>query len=345
MYENIGIDLGASRIVVSAAEKGVLSSTPALAAIRRMDGSFLGIGEDVGRYASEEGVVLRHLFRESTVAPDLTCAVIAQSLVRHGALPGSGRVLFSIPCSFGEVEETALTEMATQAGAGEVYLVYSPLAALIGSGLDPTVNAVVVDIGAVRTNVMALCHGRIFGKKTYPVGGESFDRAIIDYLLKTHKIRITAETAETVKIKIGTVWVGNERRVIDVCGRDETNGDYCTVRISSEEMFTALEEPMASLIEGVCDTITKIPADCVQDVFDTGILLAGGGALLEGIDKMIGGVTGVNASCLGAPRETVALGLAALAGSAQQPKITGTRNISRYIMKTSAMPKGGATHE
>ena len=342
MYENIGIDLGASRIVVSSAGKGVLSSVPAMAAIRRQDGSFLGIGEDAGHYASKgEEVVLRHLFQESMVAPEFTCAAIAHSLVRHGANPKRGKVFFSIPCSFGEVEESALTEMAMQAGVENAYLVYSPLAALVGNGLDPATDAVVVDIGAVRTNMIAVCHGRIFGKKTYPVGGESFDNAIIEYLLKKHRIRVSAETAETVKIKIGTVWVGNEKKVIEVCGRDETNGDYCTVRISSEEMFAALEEPMAALIEGVCETITKIPPDCVQDVFDTGILLAGGGCLLEGIDKMIGGVTGVNASRLSDPRETVALGLASLAGSGNRLKVAGTRNISRYILKTSALPRRG----
>ncbi|MBO7763003.1 MAG: rod shape-determining protein [Clostridia bacterium] len=342
MYENIGIDLGASRIVVSAAGEGVLSAVPSVAAIRRQDGSFLGIGEDADRCASEgEGVVLRHLFRESMVAPEFTCAAIAHSLVRHGADPKDGGVFFSIPCGFGEVEESALAEMATQAGVEDAYFVYSPLAALVGNGLDPATDAVIVDIGAMRTNMMAVCHGRIFGKKTYPVGGESFDRAIIDYLLRKRGIRVTAETAETVKIRIGTVWVGNEKRVIDVPGRDATNGDYCTVRISSEEMFTALEEPMASLIEGVCETITKIPPDCVQDVFDTGILLAGGGCLLEGIDKMIGGVTGVNASRLSDPRETVALGLAALADDNKSLKLTGTRNISRYIMKTSALPRRG----
>ena len=125
-------------------------------------------------------------------------------------------------------------------------------------------------------------------------------------------------------------------------GRDVTNGDYCTARISSEEMFEALEEPMAALIEAVCDAITKIPTDCVHEVFDTGILLAGGGALLDGLDKMISGVTGVNATRLGDPEQTVALGLARMLEMGAGLQQAGTQNISRYIMKTASVPQKGS---
>ena len=340
MYKNIGIDLGASKVVVSAAKVGILSCRDAVLAFRSEDGSLLGIGDEMDRNATERdgGVILRRVFHDSPVVPEYTQAALAEC-IREWTGAGCGRLLLSIPCNFSEVEETALAEMAVNAGASEVYLVYSPIAALVGNDLDLDINAILVDIGATRTNMIAVCHGRIFCKKTYEVGGESFDRAIADYLLRQHKVKVDLATAEKVKLSVGTVWIGNEKRTTDVHGRDTTNGDYCTVRISSEEMFAALEEPMAALIEGVCETITKIPADCVQEVFDTGVLLSGGGCLLEGIDKMIGGVTGVNASRLRDPREAVAMGLADLLG--KDLKAAGTRNISRYIMKTAAKPKGG----
>ncbi len=342
MYKNIGIDLGASKVTVSAEKVGILSTEEALAALRGEDGSLLGIGDGIDRYGVEgdKEVVLRRVFHESPVVPEYTRAIISKCIEKWSGT-SCGRLLLSIPCNFSEVEEGALAEMAVSAGASEVYLVYSPVAALVGNGLGPDISAIVVDIGATRTNMIAVCHGRIFCKKTYTVGGESFDRAIADYLLREHKVLVDAEVAETVKIKVGTVWVGNEKRTVEVHGRDITNNDYCTVRVSSEEMFAALEEPMAALIEGVCETITKIPADCVQDVFDIGILLSGGGCLLEGIDKMIGGVTGVNASRLHNPKEAVAMGLAELLSS--DLKAAGTYNVSRYIMKTAVKSKGGTT--
>ena len=343
MHEGIGIDLGYSRIAVSYGDDACIRTENALVALRREDGSFLGIGESTDRYVADAGgeVVLRRIFKEGIIAPEYTRAAITQVLSRSLPKGGVRRVFLSIPCSFGDVEEGALTEMAVQAGADEVYLVYSPLAALAGNDIELARSAMVVDIGAVRTNVLTVCHGRIFYKKTFLVGGESFDRAIADYLLKKHKVKISLETAEQIKIKIGTVWVANEKKCIDVRGRDATNGDYCTVRISSEEMFAALEEPMATLIEGICHAITKIPTDCVQEVFDTGILLSGGGCLLDGIDKMISGVTGVDTGRLADPEHTVARGLGRLLKTLESPRNAGTFNISRYIMKAAATPQRG----
>ena len=343
MYESIGIDLGSSRVVVSTAGVGIVSSIDPQAVPRLPEGFLTENGERTDQNAAvrDAEVVRGRMFGESTISPEKTRLVLKEAIERFGG-GACERLLLSIPCSFSEVEEAALSEMAIEAGAAEVHLVYAPIAALCGSELDLGANAVLVDIGMTMTNVVAVCHGRIFYKKTYPVGGASFDGAIARYLLKRHKVEVDLATAETVKLGVGTVWVSSEEKTIEVRGRDATNGDYCKIRVSSEEMFTALEEPMAALIEGVCETITKIPADCVHDVFDTGILLSGGGALLQGIEKMIGGITGVNTSHLVAPRDAVATGLAHLLDEAKDQKALGTRNISRYIMKKMVKAKGGA---
>ena len=344
MKKRIAIDLGASKVVVGTPEEGLRATGESLSATCGGDGAFLEIGGDHELFAAggNEEVVLRRVFRDSTVVPEYTRAIIEREISRRAAEAPCERVLFSIPCGFGEVEENALSEMAVSAGAHEVHLIYSPIAALVGNGLDLSIPAVVVDIGASRTDAIVICRGRIVYKKTYSVGGQAFDAAIAEYLLKKHKVIIDLDTAETVKIGVGTVWVGNERRTMEVRGRDATNGDYCSVRISSEEMLAALEEPMAAIIEGICQTITKIPPDSVQEVFGTGILLAGGGCLLEGIDKMISGVTGVNASRLKNPQEAVGEGLLAILDSDYDLRKAGTRNISRYMMKMSAKPKRGA---
>ena len=343
MQTKIGIDLGDAGIAVSMVGDKSIHKKNAVVAIHREDGSFLGIGGESDRYVAGDGgeVVLRRIFRDGAVIPEYTRAAMAEIISRYRTSGDGCRVLLSVPCSIGDVEEGALTEMAIDAGADEVYLVYAPLAALVGNGIELGRGAVIVDIGSTRTDILTVCHGRILYKKAITAAGRSFDLAVLRYLYEKHKVRISSETAEQVKIKVGTVWVGNEKKHIDVRGRDVTNGDYCTVRISSEEMFAALEEPMAALIEGVCEAITKIPPDCVNDVFDTGILLSGGGCLLDGIDKMIGGVTGVAVTRLSDPANTVARGLSTLLETVREPRAAGTLNISRYIMKAAAEPQRG----
>ena len=343
MYENLGIDLGASRISIGASEVGIIASvrTPMLS--WDADGSPLEIGGDKSRHFARTGGggSRRRAMCDRPLVSETTSKIIKNMLDTHAKAEGGSRVLLSIPCRFSEMEENALAEMVVSAGATEAYLVYSPIAAMVGNDLDLSMGAVVVDIGATRTNILIACHGRIFCQKTVPVGGVSFDYAIAEYVQAKHKVRITPDVAEAVKMKVGTVWVGNERRSAEAHGRDVTNGDYCSVRISSEEMFTALEEPMAVLVEGICDAITTIPPDYVREIFDTGILLSGGGCLLEGIDLMISGVTGINTARLNDPINTTARGLSVLTARVAAIGVTGTRNISRYIMKAATEPQGG----
>lgn len=341
MYENLGIDLGASRIVAGNSVDGIVASENMPAPSWDESESPLKAVKNIGQHiAGRGGRATRYRTRcERPLVSEATSKIIKNMLHVHGnADRGGSCVLFGIPCRFSEMEENALTEMAVAAGAREAYLVYSPIAAMVGNDLDLSMGAVVVDIGAVSTNILVVCHGRIFYKKTIAVGGESFDRAIADYILARHKVRITPDVAEAIKMKIGTVWVENERHTTEAHGRDITNGDYCSAHISSDEMFAAFEEPMAVLMEGVCDAITKIPPDYVRDIFDTGILLAGGGCLLEGIDRMISGVTGINTVRLNDPANTTVRGLAILAERAATVCTAGTRNISRYIMKAAIEP-------
>ncbi len=340
--KTVGIDLGASKIITATENGETLFHEAAYVALDRENGAFLGIGTDAQRYVGKDSAraVVHRIFDERIVVPSYTKAAISHSLMHIDNAEGV-RLFMSIPCSFEEVEEAALAEMAIQAGASDVHFIYSPLAALAGNGLDPRDSGIVVDIGATRTDVMILCHGRIFYKNTYAAAGSAFDRAIAEYLLRKHKIRISMASAELIKQKIGTVWVGKEKKYVDVQGRDAKSNECCSVRICSEEMFTALEEPMAALIEAVCDAITRIPSDGVREVFDTGILLCGGGCLLDGLDKMISGVTGVNAMRLRNPDETVAMGLSTLHTKIPSAKEAGTLNISRYFIKNAVNPQEG----
>ncbi len=338
MRNRIGIDMGAAYTVVSAPGEGILTREASLVALSEADGSLLGIGSDAEEIVHLEDTATRkYPLREGGLLSEYTKAILARSLSRAVSEEGA-RIFLSVPCEMSENEENTLCELAIQAGAGEAYSVYSPIAALVGAGIDLAGSAMVLDIGAKHTDILTLCHGRIQYKKTYSIGGDDFDRSIAGYMKQHHRVLIGRETAEVVKQKLGTVWVGEEKRYLDVRGIDEGSGEPCIVRLCSEEMFQALEEPMSNLIAGICEAVTKIHTDSVQDVFDTGILLAGGAVLLDGLDKMVSGVTGIATTLLPDAEGVVARGLAILLETVSEPKKAGTSNISRYCMKTATLP-------
>jgi rod shape-determining protein MreB len=190
-----------------------------------------------------------------------------------------------------------------------------------------------VDIGAAGTSLMLTGGGKILYKNTVPVGGDSFSAAIVAYLLRTHKMKISTRSAEVVKKKIGTVWINRENRSLDIKGKRIDNGEMITVRLSSQEMFEALEEPTAHLLAAVCEAIGEIPSQFVGEIFHRGILLCGGGACLDGLDKMISGVTGVNARVVDLPDEVVALGLGKILADLPTSMKNEKMNVSQRCMR------------
>ena len=338
MHKEIGIDLGSATMLVSTAEEGIIAKEPTVVAIGRDTNRLYSIGGEAERDAADATKNLRlvHPLRDGIVADaDATRTMLSHALrLTCGNLIIKPRVLIGIPFDLSDEEEALIEWTAAHAGARETFLVYTPVAAMAGMGLSWESAVLIVDIGATRTSLMLTGGGKILYKDTVAVGGDSFDVAIADYLMGRPRMRISTRSARIVKNKIGTLWINQEDRRIDIKGKQAEDGMPATIRLSSHEMFDALEEPTAKLIAAICEAINCIPTMHVGEVFGRGILLCGGASQLDGLDKMISGVTGVNARVVERPDEVVAVGLGKILADLPTSMKNERINISLRCMRT-----------
>lgn len=335
MHKEIGIDIGTMNMLVSTAEEGIIAREPTVVTVNRESDRLYSIGrEAIDDYAaSPDTLRLLRPLRDGLIADSAaTRAMISYALhLTCGNLIIKPRVLMGIPFNLNEEEQGFLEWTALKAGARETFVVYSPVAALAGLDLPRDSAALIVDIGATFTSLMLVGGTKILYKNTVRVGGDSFDTAIMNYISHMHGIRINMRSAEVIKNKIGSVWINREDRCLDVKGKNAAD-EKMTARIYSHEMFDALEEPTAKLIAAVCDAISHIPSQYVGEVFHRGILLCGGGSRLDGLDKMISGVTGVGARVVEEPGDVVALGLGRILADLPTAMKNENTNISmRYL--------------
>jgi rod shape-determining protein MreB and related proteins len=227
---------------------------------------------------------------------------------RHLAKP---RIIVAVPSGLTGVEQSAVKEAAHQAGARRVYIFEEPMAAAIGAGMpvsEPTGN-MVVDIGGGTTEVAVISLGGIVASQSIRVGGDEFDQAIISYAKKEHSLMLGERTAEEIKISIGSAFPAeDEEPRAEVRGRDLVTGLPRTIVISADDIRRALEEPLAVIIDAVKTTLDKCPPELAGDVMDRGIALAGGGALLRGMDDRLREETGLPIHLADSPLEAVVLG-------------------------------------
>ena len=205
------------------------------------------------------------------------------------------RVLVCVPSGVTEVEKRAVVEAAEQAGAKEAYVIEEPMAAAIGAGLpvgEPE-GSMVVDVGGGTSEVAILSLGGIVTSKSVRIGGNELDDAIIQYIKKEYSLMIGERTAEEIKISIGSAYPMEEEQELDIKGRDLVSGLPKTITISSQEVRDALKEPINNIIDAIKNTLEKTPPELAADIMDSGIMLTGGGALLNGLDQLLRAETGM----------------------------------------------------
>jgi rod shape-determining protein MreB len=294
--KDLGIDLGTANTLVHMKGSGIILTEPSVVAIQVNSGKVLAVGEEakqmIGR--TPGNIVAIRPMKDGVIADfDVTQSMIKYFIGK--ALDGKStflkpRVVISIPTGCTTVEERAVKEAALAAGAKEAYLLEEPMAAAIGAGLpvhEPTGN-MIVDIGGGTTEVAVISLGGIVTAKSVRVAGDKMDEAIIQYLKKSYNLLIGERTAENIKINIGSaVWEGPEE-FYEVKGRDLVSGLPKNIDISSLEVQQALKETVDQIIEGIKVCLEKTPPELASDIMDRGIVLAGGGSLLRGLDKMIG---------------------------------------------------------
>ena len=316
---DMGIDLGTCNTLVCARGEGIVLNEPSVVAVRKGTNKVLLNGNAVGSAAKEmlgktPGTIsaIRPM-KDGVISDfDVTEAMLAYFIRK---VSGRGRlfaqrVVIAVPSGITAVERKAVLDSAKRAGARKVYLIPEPMAAAMGAGLpvsEPTAS-MIVDIGGGTTDVAIISLGGMVTCESLRVAGDEFDEAIIGHMKKNYGLMIGEQTAERIKVEIGSAAPLDKELTMDVRGRDMVSGLPRKTVVTSEEIREALLEPVGQIVETVLRTLENAEAELSADLVDNGIVLAGGGALLRGISRVIEERTGLMVRIAEEPLTCVARG-------------------------------------
>lgn len=314
---DIGIDLGTANTLVYVKGQGVVLCEPSVVAIERGTYQVLAVGEEAKRMLGRTpgNIIAIRPMKDGVIADfDITEAMLRYFIRKVHSRKGqlvSPRVVIAVPSGITEVEKRAVKDSAERAGArNPVYLVEEPIAAAIGVGLpihEPAGN-MIIDIGGGTTEIAVISLSGIVFAKSIRIGGDEFDEAIATHLKKSYNLMIGERTAEEIKIRIGSAYPLEEELTMEVKGRDILAGLPKTITTTSEEIREALSEPLSAILEAVRIALERTPPELSADLIDRGLVLAGGGALLRGLDKLISEETGLPVHVADDPLTAIALG-------------------------------------
>ncbi len=312
---DMGVDLGTANTLVYVRHEGIVLREPSVVARRVDGGEVLAVGDAakkmIGRTPGD--IVATRPLRDGVIADFDTTASMLAYFIRRGLRGRSlmrPRVIVGIPSGVTEVEKRAVIDATLQAGAREAYLIEEPMAAAIGAGLPVSepVGSMVVDIGGGTTEVAVIALGGIVTARSIRIAGDEMDEAIIQYSRKAYNLLIGERTSEDIKIRVGSAYPQKEEQTVEVRGRDLVSGLPRTVRMTGSEIREAMAEPIAAIVEAVKMTLERTPPELAADIVDRGIIMAGGGSLLRGLDRLLGEETGMPVMLTEDPLSCVVLG-------------------------------------
>ncbi len=312
---DIGIDLGTASILVYIKGKGVVLKEPSVVAFDRDTNKIKAIGEEarlmLGR--TPGNIVAVRPLRQGVIS-DYT---VTEKMLKYFIQKAVGkrplrkpRISVCVPSGVTEVEKKAVEDATYQAGAREVAIIEEPIAAAIGAGIDiskPCGN-MIVDIGGGTSDIAVISLGGTVVSTSIKIAGDDFDEAIVRYMRKKHNLLIGERTAEDIKIKIGSAYKRAEIVTMDVRGRNLVTGLPKTITVTSEETEEALKETTSQIVEAVHSVLERTPPELAADIADRGIVLTGGGCLLQGLEELIEQKTGINTMTADEPMTAVAIG-------------------------------------
>ena len=314
MGKDIGIDLGTATVLVYVKGSGIVIKEPSVVAIDKNTDRIIKVGREAQRMLGRTpgNITAIRTLRDGVISQyEITLKMIQYFIKKAcGTMIFKPRVIICVPSGITEVEERAVVDAATQAGAKRTYLIEEPVAAAIGAGINIAApnGHMVVDIGGGTTDIAVLSLGGVVVSESIKVAGDKFDEAIIRYVRRKHNVLIGERTAEAIKIKIGCVWPRKEPRTLEVKGRCLIQGLPRVVRINSDEIPDALEEPITAIIEAVCSVVERTPPELIGDILSNGIVMTGGGSLLYGLDRLIAYATGIKTRVADKAVSCVAIG-------------------------------------
>lgn len=318
--KDIGIDLGTANTLVYMRGKGIIIREPSVVAVDVKYDRVRYVGQEakdvIGRTPGSIKAV--RPLKDGVIADfDITTSMLQEFIKK--ALKGraftKARVIICIPSGVTAVERRAVKEATQNAGAKRVSIIEEPMAAAIGAGLpvsEPT-GSMIVDIGGGTSEVAVISLGGIVTSRSVRVAGDEFDASIINYIKKKYNLLIGERTAENIKMGIGSAYpYADNEPVMDIKGRNLMNGLPENITVTSEEIRDALSEPLSNVTEAIKITLEKTPPELAADIIDQGIMLAGGGALLKGLDLLINHETGMPVKIAERPLDCVADGTGAV---------------------------------
>lgn len=291
---SIGIDLGTASVLVYIRGKGIVMREPSVVAINsNEDNQVVAVGEEarrmIGRTPSNirairplrDGVISDYQYTEKMLK-----YFIQRAIGRRFLKPV---IAVCVPSGVTDVEKKAVMDATYQAGAREVHIIEEPIAAAIGAGIDISkpVGSMVVDIGGGTCDIAVISLGGIVVSDSIKVAGDRFDEAIVRFMRKRYNLLIGERTAEDVKIAIGSAYSFDEKRTMDVRGRNLVSGLPVNQPVTSDDIRDAMQEPISAVVEAIHGVLERTPPELAADIYERGIIMTGGGSLLTGLDRLI----------------------------------------------------------
>ncbi|HEY7874984.1 MAG TPA: rod shape-determining protein [Actinomycetota bacterium] len=312
---DMAVDLGTANTLVYVRGRGIVLNEPSVVAINTKSGAILAVGAEAKRMIGRTPahiVAIRPL-KDGVIADfDVTEKMLRYFIqkVHRRSFLAKPRVVVCVPSGITGVEQRAVEEATISAGARSAFIIEEPMAAAIGAGLpvhEPTGN-MVVDIGGGTTEVAVVSLGGIVTSQSIRIGGDELDESIINYIKKEYSLMLGERTAEEIKMAIASAFPMPEEPTAEIRGRDLVTGLPKTIVVAAEEIRRAIEEPVNAIVDAVKNTLDKTPPELASDIMDKGIVLAGGGSLLKGLDERLKHETGMAIHIAEDPLFAVAIG-------------------------------------
>lgn len=316
LSRDMGIDLGTANTLVFVSGKGIVLQEPSVIAIDKKDKLPLAVGEDAKKMLGRTpgSVIVSRPLRNGVIADFDTAELMLKHFIQraNGGRAINPRIVVGIPSGVTGVEQQALMNAALRAGAREVHVIDEPLAAAIGAGLPVSepIGNMIVDIGGGTTEIAVLSYQGTVESESVRIAGDELNDAIAQYMKKIHNMVIGERTAEEIKIRIGSAYPtrDDDESIMEVRGLHLLSGLPRTVTVKGPEIRESMSEPLLVIIEAVKRTLERTPPELAADIVDRGIMLAGGGALLKGLNTLISHETGIITHIADEPLNCVVLG-------------------------------------
>ena len=315
---DLAIDLGTANTLIYIRGMGIVSNEPSVVAVQqeaRGGKRVLAVGKEAKEMLGRTpgNIVAIRPMKDGVIADFEICEEMLRAFIKMAQKRRTivrPRVIICVPSGITEVEKRAVRDSAEHAGAREVYLIAEPISAAIGVGLpvDAAIGSMVIDIGGGTTEIAVIALSGIDSNTSIRIAGDEMDEAIIEYLRKNYSVLIGEQTAEEIKIRIGSAFPVEESREMEVKGRDLVSGIPRAIKIRSEEIREALREPVNAIVVAVKRALEQTPPELAADIVDAGIVMTGGGSLLRGLDALLREETNLPITVADNPRECIVLG-------------------------------------